>query len=284
MKPLLASEVLASERAPLEPGRHASRFQLGVAAIGLLLIGLALRAGVGAETNTDDATVAFCGAGVALALAILPFPYALRAGISALVGAVLLLLGLRGSGPLAGLGVDGGEPLDLVRLVTITLLPAALLLRARYASFNPTRWVLAGALVAAAPFAVLQVMAAAAAETASVTQVAAICAATVVAAGLFALFGDGSLGNRSPVAWLVLLVLPAEVGLRQLTPLADPAPSAWLTYPVAAFGLFLAGLLVSTGTYQLAATVLGPRAQSALKKKLLSGGGTRNPPLNLVKR
>jgi hypothetical protein len=284
VKPLLASEVLASERAPLEPGRSASRFQLGMVAVTLVGVGLAMQVGVGPSASGDAATVAFCAAGMGATLAILPFPYALRAAVSLLVGGVLMLLGLRGSGPLAGLAVDGGEMRDLVRILTVTLLPGALLLRARYASFAPTRWILAGALVASVPFGVLEVTLATAADVAMVTKIAAVCAAGAVAAGVFALFGDGSLGSRSPVAWLILIVLPAEIGIRELTPLADAQLSGWLTYPTTAVVLFCAALLTSHGTYQLAAVFLGPRAQEALRKKLLSGGETRNPPLNLVKR
>ncbi len=282
-KPLLASEVLASERAPIEPDGVAVRSLLGSIAVGLLLVGGALQAGLGPSTP-DASPIAFGAAGMVATLALLPFPYAVRAALSLLVGGVLMALGLRASGPLAGLVVDGGQGRDLVRMLTLTLLPGALMVRARYASYGATRWILAGALVASAPFLVLEATLATATDVALVTRVAAFCATAAVATSVFALFGDGSLGSRSPVAWLVLLALPAEIGLRELTPLADPELSGWLTYPTTAAALFFVALLTGTGTYQLGAWVVGPRAQVALKKKLRRSTESQNPPLNLIKR
>jgi hypothetical protein len=248
-----------------------------------VVAGIAMHQGMGTATRLDGATIAFSTAGAVAALAVLPFTYTLRAAVAVLLGAVLMVLGLQGSGPLAGLAVDGGQVRDMVRLVTVTVLPAALMLRARYAGYSPSRWIVAGAFVASVPFLVLEILLAAASDASAVARVGAIVAAAAVVASLFGLGGDGSLGSKSPVAWLILGVLPTEIGLRELTPLAS-ADVGWFTYPLTALSLLLAAILTSMGTYQLGAAVLGPRAQESLKKKLRSTGRGKTPPLNLVAR
>src|SRR5688500_220348 len=86
-KPLLASEVLRDELAPVEPAARASRLWLAGIAVSVALLGVAYRFGIGAPSLPADArAISFSTAGAILAVAILPFPYALRAGVAALLG------------------------------------------------------------------------------------------------------------------------------------------------------------------------------------------------------
>lgn len=232
---------------------------LGVSAA-LVLLGVALRQGVGtADAGIDAATLSFSTAGAAAAVAILPFPYALRAGVALLLAAVLAALGLRGAGPLAGISLDGLRYDDLARILALTALPAALLFRANYRAYRPARWVLAAALVLSAPFVVLEVRHALNAETAFVARVAAGLSVAAVLSALIGFMGAGTTGAGSVWAALVLGVLPLEVALRELwAPAASARP---LAYPAAAIALTCAAVLATVGVFQLLAAGLAGNAR-----------------------
>src|SRR5690349_2779618 len=86
-KLVLASEALKEDIAPLEPGRGAGRLGIGGVALALLLLGLAMRFGVGRGALPANASsVTFAAAGAALAVAALPFSYPIRAGAAAVLG------------------------------------------------------------------------------------------------------------------------------------------------------------------------------------------------------
>lgn len=262
-KPLLASEVLREEVAPLEPARQNCRLWLGAIAGALALLGLAVRLGVGAPAlDASAGTIAFSAAGAVAAVALLPFPYALRAGVALLLGGVLMLLGMRGAGPLAGLAIDGGAARDLSRLIAVTALPAALLFRSRYRAYPRARAVLGVALACAVPFVALEVMLAVNASAPLVPRIAAAVNVVVVACALFGFMGASTTGAGSFWAALVLTCLPAEIGIRELTPLAD-ADTGLLTYPATAIGMLLAALLTTLGVFQLLAALLGQDARRA---------------------
>jgi hypothetical protein len=262
-KPLLASEALREEVAPLEPARQHCRAWLAVIAVGLAAIGIAFRLGVGAPAIEPSAgTIAFSAAGAIAAVAALPFPYALRAGVALLLGVVLMLLGMRGSGPLAGLEVDGGSARDVARLVALSALPAALLFRSSYRAYAKGRWVLAAALVCAAPFVMLEVVLALNASAPVVARAAAAVNIAIVLCSLLGFMGEGTAGGASIWAALILVCVPAEVAVRALTPLAD-ADTGYLTYPATAGALTIVALLASLGLFQLLASVLGPDARRA---------------------
>ncbi|MEB2313808.1 MAG: hypothetical protein OZ921_14970 [Sorangiineae bacterium] len=262
-KPILASEMLREELAPLEPGRSSCRlWQLGAAAA-LCLLGLALRSGLGLpDEPTGGAMVAFSAAGATATVALLPFPYALRAAMGVLLAGVLVALGLRGAGPLAGLTVDGNLPRSAARLVALTVVPAALMFRAHYRAYRRARLVLAAALALALPFVALEGALLVDADAAFIPRAAAAAAIAAVASGLLGFMGEGTTGLASAWAVLILVALPAELAARELTPLADAATGR-LTYLMTAGGVLATGLLASFGLFQLAATALARDARRA---------------------
>ena len=260
-KPLLASEVLRDELAPKEPARQAIRIWLVVAAALLVALGLAFRHGVGVPTERlDSSTLSFSAAGALGALALLPFPYALRAGVAFLLGAALMALGFRGAGPMAGIAVDGGLLRDLGRLVTLTALPAALLFRAHYRAYRRARVMLAAALALAMPFVVVEVMLAINPAAALLPRIAAGADVVVIGCSLLGFMGEGTTGAGTVWAALVLAVLPLEIAVRQLTPLAE-GDTGWLTYPATAVAILCAGLLTSLGLFQLLSAALAGDAR-----------------------
>jgi len=260
--PLLASEVLREEIAPLQPGREQCRMWLTLVALALTALGIALRLGVGIPSlRGDAATMAFSASGALVAVAILPFPYALRAAVALVIGATLMVLGLRMDGPLAGLTIDGNLPRTAARLVTITVLPAALMFRARYPAFRRARVLLALALAISAPFLVLEGMLAFDASAPWAARGGAIGSIVLAQTALFGFMGQGTTGWGGLWAALLLAGLPVGVGLRQLT-LAD-ATTGYLTYPATAIGLVCAAALTSLGLFQLMAFVWAPAARKA---------------------
>jgi hypothetical protein len=266
LKPLLASEVLCDELAPLEPAARTCRLWFGGVALALVLLGLAFRLGVGAPSaRLDAATISFSAAGGILALALLPFPYALRAGVVALLGAALMALGLRGAGPLAGLMIDGGLAKDLSRLIAASILPAAFLFRGHYRAYPRARLVVALALACAVPFLAGEVLLLLDGSVAPVSRIAAGANVMAVSCGLLGFMGGDTTGAGSVGAAFVLVSLPAELAVRELTPLATP-DTGLLTYPAAGVGVASAAVLVSVGLFQLLAAALGPDARRIAKK------------------
>lgn len=258
--PLLASEVLREELAPLQPSRHACRVWLVLVAAALTALGLALRYGAGVPAERfAAATVAFSAAGALAAVAVLPSPYALRAAVAVLVGVVLMGLGLQSGGPLGGLTVDGSLERGIARLVTVTVLPAALMFRARYTAFRRARVILAVALALALPFVVVEGLLVVDSSAPVIARGGAALSVALVALSLFGFMGQGTTGWAALWAALVLGGLPIPVGLRHFT-LADDA-TGYLTYPATAVGLVCAGIVASLGLFQLLAAAFAPEAR-----------------------
>src|SRR5262249_52002020 len=101
-KPLLASQVLREPATPLPPGRDSVRVWLAVASLVFVGLGVAFGRGMGVPgLGGEAAIISYNAAGALAALALLPFPYAVRAGLTLLVAVSAMVLGLRGAGPLA---------------------------------------------------------------------------------------------------------------------------------------------------------------------------------------
>lgn len=273
-RPLLASEALAEERAPLQPWRVGVRLALLSCAVSLTVLGLGVWAGVGLPG--EAAALSFSAAAGTAMIAVVPFAYPVRAAMTTLVGVALMTLGLQGMGPLAGLTVDGGTLKDLERMVVGSALPSALLLRARYPTFQLTRLLLGCAFLLAVPLLVTEVVLAVDHQLSWVTRLAAGTVAILLTTSVAGALGDGNLGFSSPWAWLILVAIPGEIALRQFTLLAG-AGAGWLTYPATGLAMACASLLVSLGLAQLGASVIAPRARAALRGQLRKGS---TPHLN----
>jgi hypothetical protein len=258
-KPLLASEVLREELAPFQPAHRAGRVWLTGVCVSLVLLGIALRLGLGIPAaRNEGATIAFSVAGAAAAVALLPFPYALRAGVAWMLAAALVLLGLSAAGPLAGLATAKTRLEDLARLLVFATLPAALLFRARYRAYRPARWVLAATLGLSLPFLALELRIALDSEASAVTRLVSGLSIAAVLSGLFGFMGAGTTGGGSVWAAVALAVLALEVAARDLT---TPLAGAPLAHTVTAIGLCCAAILATLGGFQLLAAGLARDAR-----------------------
>jgi hypothetical protein len=262
-KPLLASEELRADLAPLEPARTSCRTWIFASGLLLLAVGLAYRFfGLGVPTITLSASsMSFSAAAAALALALLPFPYTLRAIVSLLIGLTVSALGLiNGTGPLGGLAVDGGIARDALRLLVLTAVPATLLFRSQYRAYPPARWLVGAALLLTVPFLFTEVGVIVDSSTPISARLGAVVITVVLCTVLAGIMNEPAAGAALPVALAVVTVLPLELALRELSPIGGDEVGT-LTHLVTAVGTLASGGLMSLGVYQLLAAYLGPRAR-----------------------
>ncbi len=230
-------------------------------AIVLVGLGVAFTRGLGVPgLGTESALISYGAAGAFCAVALLPFPYAVRAGLAVLVAVSLMILGLRGAGPLAGLEADGGALRDAARLLGASALPAALLFRAQYTDYGRSRVLLLIGLGLALPFVAAEVVTVADTGGALLVRSWAALDALLVLSALLGLTGPAGGAGSNILAALVLLLVPGEIALRAWTPLSGPDSGAF-TYPLTAIGFFVATLPASLGVCQLLAATFAPEAR-----------------------
>jgi hypothetical protein len=266
-KPILASDVLKDEVAPLEPWAKTARWACGAAAAVLV----AMAFGPGRSSIVAFAlSPAGSGAGFALAasdiasaiafaaVALLPLPYALRAVAISALGVGLLLRGMATpGGELHGIFWDPLEGPSGVaaRSVAATCLAAALFFRAHYRAYRGARALLALAFLLALPFVVHAV---------SLTELGPplvrLSSATsllAVAASLIGFMGAGTTALASAWALALLTVLPLDLALRPFAT-GRPVEAAWLI----GVGVWaLACGLAALGLFQTLASLLAKRAR-----------------------
>lgn len=260
-KPLLASEVLRDEVAPHEPARSAARFWILAIAATFALLGAAFQFGAGLPAaRADAAHISYSAAGALAVVAVLPFPYAARAGLGLLIGLALIALGLRASGPLAGLTLDGSLERDVYRLAVCSVLPAALLLRGYYRQYRPATMLLSLAVLASLPYAVLEARLALDQGAPSAIRAAAGVNAAVIGASALAYAPQITSGITSALALITAAMLPVVIALRQLSFLSGPEAGLF-GYPIAAAASSGASLLVAIGVFQLLSMFIAPAAR-----------------------
>lgn len=248
-----------------------ARLIVGGIACSLALLGIAMRAGADPTPSQSGASVALGAAGAAAGLAVLPFPYVVRAAASTLLGVFLLGLGVVGAGPLGALALDGEQTNNVARAIALLFLPAALLFRARYRAYPRARLVLSVGLVAALPFAVASGLVLANVGAPLLERAGAAVDIGVLLSGLFGFMGADTTGGGSVWAALVLTVLPANVLLTELDVIRHHLANhvGWLACGGAAVGTAAAAALATIGTYQTLAAWLGRDAR--LDAKLRQG-------------
>jgi hypothetical protein len=260
-KPILASDVLKDEVAPLEPWAKTARWACAVSATLLLAIAFGPQntplasafpfasSPAGLARPPNDVAFAI-GLGAA---ALLPLPYALRALAISALGVGLLL---------QGMAAPGGElhgvfsaPLEgpsgvAARSVAATCLAATLFFRAHYRAYRGARALLALASLLALPFVVHAVTLTEVGPP--LVRLSSATSLLAVASSLVGFMGAGTTALASAWALALLAVLPLDLALRPFAtghPVGAPwmvGVSVWaLACGLAALGLFqtLASLL-----------------------------------------
>ncbi|HEY3595425.1 MAG TPA: hypothetical protein VGL13_16170 [Polyangiaceae bacterium] len=267
--PILASEVLCEDLAPLEPGRSASRFwDLGFAGL-YLAIAAALHFGFGpAAAEPNAGAVCLAAAAASCVTAIAPFPYLWRATVGGFIGAALVLLGLGSVGPLALLANPGSTfGVETSRTIAFVILPAILLFRSHYRAFAKRRVLLAIALLASLPFLVNEVLVLFGGPF--MMRLGATIALTAV---LSALGAVASTPTNTVSAWAAQALVAAaalEIGLRDAY-LPSPPHAGPFAYTVTGASFFAALVPMALGLFQVLASIYAPRARIAAGRRMHS--------------
>jgi hypothetical protein len=242
-KPLLASEALIEDLAPLEPARSAARLWCAALGGGFLLFGLLALVGLGPGGAYAAAPEIVLGS-IALVAALVRITYRQRAGTMIMIGLLSAVVGMRGPG--AAGWIDGWS---LLRTLAAITLPAALLFRARYRAYTPARWILGAAVASALPFVAYSIWRLLRLPFGFETIGAAI-ALTAVLASLLGFMGEETTGGGTATALGAIVALSADVALGTLAALTTTASLtqtanviAWAaafagTWAMAALGMF----------------------------------------------
>jgi hypothetical protein len=250
-RPLLASEALMEDLAPLEPARSAARWWCAALGVGFLLLGALAAAGLRPGGATTAAPSFFLAA-VAFVAAVARVAYWRRALAMVVLGLLAAALGLRGAGPAMGLGL-GGVVWGLLRMAAATTLGAALLFRSRYRAYRGARRVLVGAFATSLPY-VGYLFWHLALSDAGLARVGAGLALAAVLAALTGFMGAETTGAGAFIALAVVGMLSAELSLQAL---AQPgALASWvqvLEVVSASVAFAVTAGIASLGCFQLLA-------------------------------
>lgn len=272
IKPLLASDALREDLAPIEPGKAGARYW-GVI-LGALLC--AMTALGSFELWTGWVPQLAVGA-MALLAGALPVPYALRASALLLAATAAAILGVSGLGPMAGIARPLGE-WGLLHFLAGAGLPAALMFRARYRAFPGARSILFAALLFALPFAAWCALRIASGPL--VLQITSGAALLALVAGTVGFMGPETTVAGEWIGAVVIAAVVAQLSAELLTAHGTLVADAGLLGPLATAVAFLAcAILGSVGMFQLLArrhwaearTIDVHRAQKASRPPMPSG-------------
>lgn len=258
--PILASDVLREDLAPIEPGRNASRLWDAGAAALYLGVGICLRFNLGVSGLAPQASAICLAAAAACgATALVPFPYLWRAIVGGVVGAVVVTLGLFGSGPLALLTApDSNAWIETWRVVTCVVVPAALLFRSYYRAYRRGRALLGVAFALAVPFLIHEGIAMS--HGPPIARIGAALGLIGALSGLFAFMASPTTATTAWCAQALTALLALDLGLRQLyaPALSGAGPIA---YALTAVAFFTSVVPMALGLFQTLAAIYAPDAR-----------------------
>ncbi len=247
-KPLLASEALMEDLAPVEPWSREVRYW--AVGWGLLFVLLGVIPYLSGSV-AGSSVLSFLLGALTLAAAGAPLNYATRAVALIVIGTVCGGLGMAGYGPAAVLeGTVGAWA--ILHLVTATGLPAALLFRARYRAYVGARYILVAALGATFPFVGYCLLMLGQDDLA--VQVASGIALAAIALSLLGFMGSETTIAGSWVAAVVIVTVAGQIGVEAtlgIEPAALTIELLWAIGSVIAFAG--ATLLGALGVFQILA-------------------------------
>lgn len=243
-KPLLASEALMEDLAPVEPGRGSARLWCAGLGLGFTLFGVLPLVQI--RPGGIHAAVPWLVVGaIALVAALSRVTYRQRAVAMVVLGLLSGIVGLHGTAVV-------GPGLSLVRLVPAIALAAALTFRARYRAYSGARVILGIALLLAGPFVVLAIM-----SLMGGLGIAAIgtgVALAAIAASLVGFMGAETTGVGPYLSFGVVIAFAIELALRALfAPDADRTPGTIIDVVSGALAFSGASTLAALGLFQILA-------------------------------
>lgn len=243
-RPLLASEALMDDLAPVEPSREAAR--IWCAALGLSFAIFGILPLIGARAGGLGAAVPSLVIGAIAVVAALPgITYRQRAIAMVVLGLLSDVVGLQGTGV-------GGLGWNLARLVPAITLGAALMFRARYRAYNGARIFLGAALASSLPFVIQAGLGLS--HGLGMAQIGDVIALVAITASFTGFMGAETTGAGPYLAHGVALAFAAELVLGVLgAPGArhDGAAVAHVIIPALAF--VGSSVLSALGLFQIVA-------------------------------
>jgi len=240
-RPLLASEALMEDLAPVEPARDAARIWCACMGVAFLLFGaLPLLGWVPGRAPVPW----FLTGVIALVASITRVTYRQRAVAMVVLGLLSGMVALHGAGHTL-LHADGGAAWALTRLIAAVVLPAAALFRARYRAYTGARIFLGAALALSLPFAAhasARLVGADALATGS-----AVVVLFVLAGSLVGFMGSETTGAGAYVAGATVVTLAMDLALRGLE------HGSWLAAGSGAVAFGGASGLAALGLFQILA-------------------------------
>lgn len=248
--PLLASDALMEDLAPMNPARGEARLWCAGVGVGFLLLGGLSVAGLrpgGAAAGSP----AFVLGAVALVAALTRVTYRQRAVAMVVLGALATTIGLAGSGPALGIAV-GGVGWGAARAIAGTALPAALVFRSRYRAYAGARWLLVAAFAAALP-SLGHAVARIALLDPHLGQLGALAVILATLASLSGFMGSETTGAGSSLAVAVVLAFAGDVLIGGLPPLDDFVLRDVVGALAASLAFAAASAMTSLGLFQILA-------------------------------
>jgi len=253
-RPLLASEALKDELAPVEPLRRA-------AVVGALTAGAFLGAmGFAPAWNpAGKPWVELACSAALIGFGAAPLSYATRAMGLLVCGLLVGLAGVAGIGPASVVGYSVGE-WGVLSLIAAVALPAALLFRSHYRAYGGARPILAAALVLCGPFAIFTGFG----LNADSPLIAVTSGAALVALGLGLL---GFMGSQAALAGgalaaVIVAAIASPVAAHAGARLELTSPLEWLSALGSSLAFAVGCGVASLGGFQLLASRHWVRARA----------------------
>jgi hypothetical protein len=271
LRPHLASQALIEDLAPLEPARRLAR--LLCLSLGLVFVAAGGLLELGPRAGLSERTVpAVLLGGLAIVAGVTPVSYRQRALALVTLAYVAGLLGLRNLGPAAGIA-PSGPGWGFFQLLASTVLPAALLFRARYRAYPRARWILGLAFVLSAPF-MAHAGASLLADELHLSHLGTLAALVATMAGLAGFMGAETTGAGSYVALGIVAGSALSLGTQLLQ-----RPGALFFDAAVVVVAFLAVVTMATvGSFQLLAARFAADARRIDPRKGAPTPKRRPPP------
>jgi hypothetical protein len=250
VRPLLASEALMEDLAPVEPAGASARTWCALLGAGFFVVGalplLGLRPG-----GVSAAVPSLVIGAIALVAALARVTYRQRAVAMVVLGLLSGVVDLGGTRAALATGV-GGVGWSLSRLVPAIAIAAALIFRSRYRAYAGARVFLGVALLTAVPFAIHAVLSFSSGF--GPAQIGGVVVLATIAASLTGFMGSETTGAGPYLAWGIVIAFATELALRALwSPGALRTPANLVHVGIAATAFAGAAVLAALGLFQIAA-------------------------------
>ena len=250
-KPLLASEALMEDLAPMRPAQDAARIWCAAVGVGFLLLGGLSIAGLRPD-GVVAGPPAFVLGIVALFTALTSVSYRQRAIAMVVLGAIATVIGLQSAGTAVGWGT--------ARAVAAIALPAALVFRSRYRAYTGARWLLVAAFLVALPsfgHAIVQL----ALHDPHLGQLGASIVILAVLSSLTGFMGAETTGAGSFLAVAVVLAFTVDLVVGRVALLSAFSPRDIVSVLSAGLAFAATSALTSLGLFQILAWRLAADAR-----------------------